>query len=247
MSDEDLKPVEPVATGEELTEKAELTQESAPEGESKETPEQEDAESKAIKALQKRVDKLTRQKYEAQARADLLEEQTRSRQQPISQGLDRSQFASEEDYIDAVVEAKVQEREARKQQESKAGKITSILKEAEKLGDFDIADFKNVRISPIMAEAITDSDVAPLLVKHFHDDPEEAERISTLSPARQAVEIGKLEARLAEEKPAPTKSKAPPPIKAISAGNSSTPNYRPEMTFEQYAKFRGSRLPLNKR
>lgn len=207
-----------------------------------ETPE-EDAESKAIKAMKKRIDRQTRKYYEAKARADLLESQLRGQPEQRKE-LDPNQFESNEDYIEALVEKRLQEKEAIKAQQSKADKIGKILKAAEKEGDFDIDDFKEVKISRMMAEAIVESDVAPKLVKYFHDDPEEAERIAGLSEARQAVEIGKIEDRLSGDTPAKPakKSAAPAPIKPISGGKTTELSYRPDMSLKEYARLRGSKM-----
>lgn len=202
-------------------------------------------EDHALKGVQKRIDRLTRQKYEARAEADFLRKQLEAQQRPTTDNeIDRSRYASEEDYIEAVVEARLSQKEVEQQKQSFAKRIDGILKDAEKLGGFDIDEFREVPISHAMAMAIVDSDVAAQLTKFFHDDPDEAERISRLSPARQAAAIGRIEAQLGAE-PAPkvaAKTAAPAPIRPVAGNGTSSNGYRADMSPEAYAKWRGRKL-----
>lgn len=92
-----------------------------------------------------------------------------------------------------------------------------------KTPDFDevMADAENIPVSPAMGEAILSSDVSAELTLFLAKNPDEAKRIVALSPARQLVEMGKLEVRLAGEQPATEKtqapiSKAPAPLKSVT-------------------------------
>lgn len=66
-------------------------------------------------------------------------------------------------------------------------------------------------------EALMDSRHAPEIIHHLAKNPEDAERLSTLSPLAAAREIGKIEARL-ESKPIKKTTSAPPPAKTVSGG-----------------------------
>lgn len=229
-----------VATEEVITETVENQPEPTLEQDEKPAKEPED-DDHALKGVQKRIDRLTRQKYEARAEADFLRKQLEAKQALSTDSeLDRSRYASDEDYIEAVVEARLSKKEAEKQKQSFASKVDSIIKEAEKLGDFDVDDFREIPISQSMAMAIVESDVAAQLTKYFHDDPEEAERISQLSPARQAAAIGRIEVQLSTQAPkVAAKTAAPAPIKPVSGSGVSAGGYRPDMSPEAYAKWRG--------
>lgn len=241
LIEENGSPVEPEVTQTEIVEKQ---PEPTPE-----TPEAEDVDGKKpedaalSKGVQKRIDRLTRQKYEAQAKAEYLERQLREREGQAgteSRGIDRSQFASDEDYVEALVESRLAAKEAEKQQQSYKQRVSSIIKEAEKLGDFDAEEFAEVPITKAMADAIVDSDVSAQLVKFFHDDPDEAERISKLTPARQAAAIGRIELQLSgdnERKPA-AKTAAPSPIRPVTGSGKASTGYRPDMSMAEYAKWR---------
>jgi len=206
--------------------------------ESEPTPEEVEAQEQAAKekekrGAQKRIDRLTREKYELKAKAEYLEriltQQPETRQQ--QQGLDRSQFDSDADYIEAIVNQRLErEREAdkaRNQEQAQAmiaQTVDSIYAEAEaESEDFDAEEFRAVharKMSELMADAIIESPLSVKLLVHFNDNPSEVDRIAALSLARQAVEIGKLEASLSSTT-APRKSAAPAPIsKTLGKGKS---------------------------
>lgn len=242
LNDENGAPVAPEETTK--TEPVENQPEPTPEEPEGKEPEGKKPEDAALsKGVQKRIDRLTRQKYEAQAKADYLERMLNDKagqSNTGARGIERSQYESDEDYVEALVEARLSQKEAERQQKSYQERVGGIIKEAQKLGDFDPDDFADVQITKVMADAIVDSDVSAQLVKFFHDDPDEAERISKLSPARQAAAIGKLELQLSGEKEtkAVPKTAAPSPIKPVAGSGKSETGYRPDMTSAEYRKLR---------
>jgi hypothetical protein len=90
---------------------------------------------------------------------------------------------------------------------------------AETAPDYEmVARNPSLPITPTMAEAIAESDAGPAVAYFLGRNPKEAERISGLSPRRQAIEIGRIEARLerdAEKPKSPTN--APPPVPQVRA------------------------------
>ncbi len=64
-------------------------------------------------------------------------------------------------------------------------------------------------VSPGMAAAIKQSEMAPDLVNYLNEHREEAARIYSLNPARAAAEIGKIEATLSIPKPKPKPPEKP--------------------------------------
>ena len=157
----------------------------------------------------------------------------RERVQPVVQQapVTPEQFASNEDYVEALAdqraEQKIAEREQRKQQ-------TEILdayhdKEEEvraKYTDFEqVAYNPNLPITTVMAQSIQASDNGPEVAYHLGANPREAERISRLSPIMQAKEIGKIEAQLAANPPIKKTSNAPAPISPVSARTTGSPAY----------------------
>lgn len=111
----DEQEVAPVAIEEVKTETVENQPEPTPEQGEKPAKESEEPDH-ALKGVQKRIDRLTRQKYEAQARAEYLEKMLNERQAPKTESvIDRSQFASDEDYVEAIVESRLAQKEQAKQ------------------------------------------------------------------------------------------------------------------------------------
>jgi hypothetical protein len=186
------------------------------------------AEDARQKGIQKRIDRLTREKYEAKARADLLEKMVhqphRSTASPQDGRPEQKNFETAEDFVEALTDWKLEQRDQKskaqdvqRSQQAAAQKAEKMFSAAESLGNFDRDEFaEKVRVTDVMADAILDSDMGAKLLVHFNANPDEATRIANLSPARQAAEIGKLEAKLSTV--IPKVSKAPPPIDPIGGG-----------------------------
>lgn len=156
--------------------------------------------------------------------------QTAGRQQQPTQQQDdrprREAFASDEDYFDKLTDWKLEQRDSRQkvsaQQEqarSMGERTEKIYAEAEKLSGMDRYDLDEVvgKFTPVIAQALVESDVSAKLLTHMASHPEDLQRIAALSPARQAAEIGKLETRLANVAKPP---KTPAPIEPVGGGQS---------------------------
>jgi len=155
-----------------------------------------------------------------------------------------SQYDNVEDYVEAVAEWKLQQREmgARQQQVETTqrqilDKTEKIYAQAEKISEFDRDTFDELPLTQTVAQAIIDSDVAPALMAHLSSHPEEAERIASLSPARQAAEIGKLELKVATAKQVKA-SNAPAPIKPIGNRGGASNGDLTKMTMEEFLEAR---------
>lgn len=172
-------------------------------------------------------------------------------QQPIQQQVDqpptRDQYDSEEAYLDAKLDWKLEQRDRetkqvqiREKTQSLATKTENLYKEAAKIEGFDRDDFEQLPLTPVIAQALIDSDEAPKLMAYMASNPEEVERISALSPARQAAELGKLEAKLTSV-PAKT-SKAPAPIAPVGGAKTTTKNIA-NMSQSEYEAHRMKQNP----
>jgi hypothetical protein len=121
--------------------------------------------------------------------------------------------------------------------------------------DFEaVALNKDLEISRVMGDAIRDSGVGTSILYRLGQAPEEAARISKLSPLAQVRELGKIEAAIeaeseaagaAEEtEPLPKKiivSKAPTPHKPVSGATAATPSKNLEtMSQSEYRAYRES-------
>ena len=157
----------------------------------------------------------------------------RERVQPVVQQapVTPEQFASNEDYVEALAdqraEQKIAEREQRKQQAEMLETYHDKEEEVRaKYDDFEqVAYNPNLTITTVMAQSIQASDNGPEVAYHLGANPREAERISRLSPIMQAKEIGKIEAQLTANPPIKKTSNAPAPISPVSARTTGSPAY----------------------
>lgn len=149
------------------------------------------------------------------------------------------QFATTEEYVEALAAFKAEEIFRTKTQESESQRREAELRQRhqsvvtsyqerveqamEKYPDFeDIAYAPDVPITNAMAATIQESEKGPDIAYFLGKNPAEAQRIAKLSPFLQAKELGKLEAKL-ESAPAPVRtSNAPPPINPIRNATAGT-------------------------
>lgn len=157
----------------------------------------------------------------------------------------QAQFANVDDYVEAMADWKLGQRDqaTRQQQQQEQSRnlnsrTESIYAEAAKVPGFDRDAFDELPLTQPIAAALIESDSPAKLMAHLAANPEEVDRIAGLSPARQAAEIGKLEAKLAS---APKVSKAPPPITPIG-GNRGGDKDPAQMTDLEFAKWRKAQI-----
>jgi hypothetical protein len=181
-----------------------------------------------------RIDDLTRQRREAERQAEYWKARATQTVDPDSL-----------DYEDGIAE-RVAQRHRQEQADTAKEAAGQLAVEAfnyretvarEKFADYDtVARNPNVPITPTMAEIIRDSDVGPDLAYHLGKNLAEAARIAALQPSRQAVELGKLEARITAPKALPNRAPAPvQPVSGIAAGGTKDPG---KMSFEEYKAWR---------
>lgn len=96
----------------------------------------------------------------------------------------------------------------------------------EKYADFEqVAYNPRVRVTEAMAKTIQLSESGPEVAYFLGQNPKEAERISKLLPIKQAMEIGRLEAKLLADPPARKTSSAPSPITPVTPSTKGTHVY----------------------
>ena len=213
---------------------AEVEPEAAPETDGQEPDEEDD--KKLPKGLKKRFSKLTGKNRELQAQIDQLRAEktpTGTASQPEAekppqqaQGKpELANFATLEDWTEALTEWKIEQRDAKKQQaESQRTQADSLSKKfdsaREKYDDFDeVALNPKLTVSGVMASLMQEGENGMDVLHHLGKNPKLALEISNMSPAKQALAIGKLDAQF-DSKPDPetatATSKAPKPAKALS-------------------------------
>lgn len=210
--------------------------------ETKETPKtftQEDVDkivskekARTERKLQKEIDRRIAEAMQKNAPQQPAEPEAISKPKP-------DQFATTEEYVEALAAFKAEEIFRTKTQESESQRREAELRQRhqsvvtsyqerveqamEKYPDFeDIAYAPDVPITNAMAATIQESEKGPDIAYFLGKNPAEAQRIAKLSPFLQAKELGKLEAKL-ESAPAPVRtSNAPPPINPIRNATAGT-------------------------
>ncbi|MGO9172000.1 MAG: hypothetical protein ACLP7P_08560 [Rhodomicrobium sp.] len=108
-----------------------------------------------------------------------------------------------------------------------------------RVADFDaVAHNPNLKISPIMADAIRESERGAEIAYYLGKNPNEAARIASLAPVSQATAIARLESRVSKA-PAQSQTKAPPAAEQTLKGKGSAGKSLEDMSFEEYRKARG--------
>lgn len=180
--------------------------------------------------FQKRIDELTRARYEERSRANELEQQALQYRQRLAQ-FEQQGYQPEQDYQQqpyqqpqADIRTLAQQEAARMLAEQRfaeqCNKVYSDGKAA--FPDFDqsIANLQMVGVSRDMLELVTSSDAGAKLFHHLGTDLDEAARIASLPPVQMARELTRLEFKLSQPAAPRPVSKAPAPITPLGSSAS---------------------------
>jgi len=199
--------------------------------------------TRVLDPVQKRIDELTRRRYDAERDAQYWREQAQRAQAPKPEppapaeapqatGKTLADFAYDEskyqDYLFKQAEARAvaaaEKVLTQKQTETARFQTVTAHKEreaefAKKVPDyFEVAHYAPITES--MAEIIMDSDNSAELAYHLGKNRQVALNLGRLSPLQQAREIGRIEAKLAAKPTPAAVSGAPPPAPRLeNAGN----------------------------
>jgi len=209
--------------------------------------EQPSEEEKHKTRVQKRIDQLTRDKYELKARLEKLEAVQNKASEPTRPT--REGFASDEDYIDALTDHKIDQRmqAAPKQDNTNVEWASRIAETRSSHSDYDevVSMVENITLPQLATEAIVTSKFGPEIVYALGKDPERAEEISRMSPGAATVEIGIILADIKAKKVSqPTVkrvSSAPAPITPVQP-KPTAENDPSKMTDAQFADWRRKQI-----
>ena len=135
------------------------------------------------------------------------------------------------DSVDAYAEAKAIKLIEQREQQRQQTEILEAYHEREEEARTKYDDFEQVAYNPtlkittVMAQAIQASDAGPDVAYYLGSNPKETDRISRLSPILQAKEIGRIEAKIANDVPVKRTTSAPAPISPVNARTSGNPSY----------------------
>lgn len=262
MTDEVIEAPQEVITPQEPQQiEAQPTQEAPTEDQPKEAPKEE----ALPKGVQRRIDRAVRQKYEAEARAKMLEErlsavESRQAQQPQQQMAQGEPRLEDFDNFDAYIAAKAEfvadrkiqqtlaEREKRQEaeraqtarQQTVAGWNKRVAAAEGDLPDFhDVVSSSDVRMTPPMAGAIMESEHGPKLAYYLATHPDEADAISDMSPVAAVRALTRIEDKLISQPAQVTKT--PPPTSPVGVKAKATKDPA-DMSFEEFSKWRTAQV-----
>lgn len=207
--------------------------------------------------FQKRIDKLTRQVYEQAAIIEALK--AAKPEAGDDKEPKRDDFEDLESYQKALAEHTArrvlrehQESEKKSREESRARseqarRLQAWEAHAEKIAakhedGEDVAGHfvSSVELHPYALDAILESELGSEIAYYLGKHDEEAARIAKLSPARQASEIGKLEAKLSEAQK--KVSSAPAPIDPVKGKGAAETGLSNDLPMQEWIKRRNKQL-----
>lgn len=199
---------------------------------------------------QRKIEKYAR----AEAEAQMLREQLAKLQQP-EQKVSPSgepkpeQFTTYEEYLDKLTDWKLDQREAKRQEQQaqqrqiEASKTQeerireTLSKAAEKYDDFEevIGSIPAQYVTPAMVDAIGESEIGGEISYYLGNNHKEAAEIARMTPVQQVKAIDRLEAKLK----APAKvSAAPAPAQVVGKGKATQQLDLASASLDEYMKIR---------
>jgi hypothetical protein len=203
------------------------------EPEQTETTEDDENSDSLPNGVKKRIDKVTRQKYEAIAESNRLKaelEQLKAQFAPKQEAPDISQFDTLDDYIEAVAEYKYQnnmlyeqeknveraiEQRVAREWTAKVEKVRAVAP------DFDeaFANVAEITFAQSTLDAVAGHEKGAEIAYLLGKDPVKAYQIASLPPMQQLMAIGEIAAKTNLTRPK-TVTNAPPPVKPVSGKSS---------------------------
>ena len=211
-----------------------------------------EAEKPSGDGFQKRIDKVTKDKYAEKRRADDLQKridaiEAGNKKDALVKPTLESHDYDEEAFdsatlqynIDQGVQAALDQKESDVKAEKQKGAGEKVLSDFNAnitaLGKEDFEEKQNsIPMLPKgVAEAIMQSENGAEMVYHLGSNPETASNIASMSPLMAMQELGKLSTKLST-KPEIKLSAAPEPISPVKAGSALNSNIDDEMSMADW-------------
>lgn len=212
--------------------------------------------------VQKRINELTAKARAAERRAEEVERQLQELQRPKEPEAESQskpsidQFQNYDEYVEALADWKTDqklsardkaanERQAKQTAQEEQNTFRGRVEKQVDQGRSEFEDFDEVvlnnpdlPVSATMAQALVEMDDGHKVAHYLGKNPEEAADIASMSPTRQAIALGRIEAKLATKTPAKTVSNAPEPIGSKLNGGASPGKADPsKMSDSEWAKW----------
>lgn len=215
-------------------------------------------ERKPAKGAEARIAELTRLRRQAERERDQALAQLQGARDPAKAAQPKpspDDFEDYGEYVEALTDWKADQREAQRADTNatKAAETAAQHRNAEwsakvaattaTLPDYaEVAGKSEIQVRDHVVDAIMDADRGPELVYHLAQNPDVAARLNDMSPARAAIELGKIEATLGEPAappppPAKKTTTAPAPITPVKPGATNAKDPA-KMNMEEYKAYR---------
>lgn len=206
-----------------------------------------EAEKPAEDGFQKRINKVTADKYAEKRRADELQKKLdeltkQQKPEPVKPTLEAHDY-DEEAFNQANVayqvqqemnkQLEVQKQQVEQQQEQEAQ--AAFNQRIAELGKDDFAEKANaIPVLPDgVASALMQADNGPEMIYYLGDHLDKADALSNMTPAMALMEIGKMSEKINEKKQ-PKLSAAPDPIEPIKSGGGLSSEIDGDMSIEEW-------------
>lgn len=219
-------------------------------------PEATEAEKPTGDGFQKRIDKVTADKYSEKRRADELQkrvdafEASKAKETLQKPKLDDPSIDYDEEAFDKAnrkydIDQGVQDVLAQQSADAKAEQQQTAIEKVQgdyndrvsALGKADFTEKQNAipELPAGVADAIMQSELGAEMVYHLGspENAEQANTIANMTPAMAMMELGKLSTQLSV-KPEIKLSAAPDPITTLNSGGSALEINEDDMTMEQW-------------
>ena len=231
--------------------------ESAPVEVKEETEAPTEADKPKGDGFQKRIDKVTADKYAEQRRADELqkwkddilakqaaEKAVKPKLEDFDYDEEKLEKATRQHEIDQGVQTALAadraEAKAQKQQQESEQVLSTFNERVDALGKADFDTKANA--IPVLPKGVVDalmqSEQGAEIVYHLGSNLDVAESLANMSPAMAMMEIGKLSTRLSA-KPEIKPSAAPEPIVPVKAGSVLTSDIGDDMSMDEWMRKHG--------
>ena len=222
-----------------------VDEQQAEESNSESAPEQK-PEEKQEDGFQKRINKVTADKYAEKRRADELQRQlnelntkpVEAAKKPTLEDYDHDDEAFNAANIEYQVGKAVQKEADKLQQNAANAKMAVIQSDFnDRITAINKPNFDEVanavpQLPPGVADALMQSENGPELIYHLGTHLDQADKLAGMTPTQAIMELGKLSVSM---NTAPTKkaSAAPEPIQTLNSGGAISQNRGPKgATFE---------------
>ena len=216
-----------------------------------------DAEKPKEDGFQKRIDKVTADKYAEKRRADDLQKKIDALEaankketlvKPKLEDHDYDEDAFNKANLQYDIDQGVRETLAKQSADAKAEqqktesekRITNFNERANALGKSDFDEKANAipNLPTGVADAIMQSEDGAKMVYHLGSNPEEAEALANMTPAMAIMQLGKLSAKLSA-KPEIKTSAAPDPIETLKSGSAISSDIGDDMSIDEWMRKHG--------